>query len=277
MWETSGLRKTSVVCTRCSNLGSTAACNRSSRAVFFLLLMGCTAGVTQEHELPNEAVYRVRTYFERELRSPYLGQSCEGTTYPKWEGLPLQKCRYSVTDKDGSTKSATVILLIPSAERLARWVVHACMEVKGSADARCIRKLSKRIIGQSGGQFPVAGIVLEDQLPKDTRDGVYEAYAFRDGVTVCVHGLRNGSTLQPTDEQINEALVGPVKCSGIYARVQGTTREEYKANGGTVDVGDSIRGHRKLSWLEVSRELLKSAWNKDRNELLIAWARSNLK
>jgi hypothetical protein len=68
-----------------------------------------------------------------------------------------------------------------------------------------------------------------------------------------------------------------VKGSGKFARLQGTTREEYKANGGTVDVGDSSGGHRNRSWLEVSRELFKSAWDNDRNELLIAWARANVK
>jgi hypothetical protein len=49
----------------------------------------------------------------------------------------------------------------------------------------------------------------------------------------------------------------------------------YRKNGGTVDVGDS--DHRKLSWLDVNRESFKQAWDNDRNELLIAWARSNVK
>jgi hypothetical protein len=248
------------------------------RLSIVFVVVACAARVTaQEISLPDEALHRVRTYFEQKLKAPYLAQNCEPTSYPNWEGLPLQKCHYVVADKNGTSKSATVILLIPTAERLARWVVYACVEVKTVADIKCTNPLAQRIISQSSGQFPVAGIVLEDLLPKDNEDGIYEVYAFRAGVTVSVLGLRNQSTSPPTDEQINEALVGPVKGSGIYARVQGTTREEYKANGGTVDVGDSRPGHRKLSWLDVSRELFKSAWDKDRNELLIAWARGNVK
>jgi endoglucanase len=146
------------------------------------------------------------------------------------------------------------------------------MEIRANADADCVDKLSRRIITQSGGQFPVAGIV-EDILPDRTPDRIYEVYPFRDGLTVSVHEVRNQSTSQPTDEQITEAFVGQVKGgSGEYARLQGTTRAQYKANGGTVDVGDS--DHRKPSWVDVSRELFKAAWSSDRNELLIAWARS---
>jgi endoglucanase len=240
-----------------------------------MLLADAAKVKTQKTALPEEDVKRVVKYFEATMKSPYLAQDCEPTSYPNWEALPVKKCLYTVSDGDGIKKSATVILLLPSPQQLARWVVHACVEVKGNASAQCTDKLSKRIHGQSGGQFPVAGLVFEDLLPTDKHDGIHEMYPFRDGVTVRVDGVRNQSTMQPTAKQIDAALVGEVKGSGIYARVQGTTREEYKNNGGTADVGDSKQ--RKLSWLAVSRDEFKAAWGSERNELLIAWARSNVK
>src|SRR5262249_40415544 len=96
-----------------------------------LMVLGCClarAGA-QEVSLPSDALDRARAYFSQKLKAPYMAQNCEGTSYPGWEGLPLQRCRYVVKDKGGIQRSATVILLIPSAERFARWVVYACMEV----------------------------------------------------------------------------------------------------------------------------------------------------
>jgi len=239
-----------------------------------VLLACCCTVVGQDKPLPAVALKRVQRYFEIRTRSPYMAQNCEATSYPNWKGFPLKRCHYTVTER-GTRKSATVILLLPSPERLARWVTYACLEVKGNADVPCTEKLSRQIIKQSGGQFPVAGIVLEDLLPSDKPDGIYEVYAFRDGVTVGIDGIQNQSALQPTDEQINRSLLGRVRHSGRYARLQGTTREDYTANGGTVEVGDS--SSRMLSWLEVSRDLFKAAWEKDRNELLVAWARRHLR
>jgi len=229
------------------------------------VLACCLASAgAQQISLPEDALSREGSYFKQKLKAPYMAQNCAETSYPGWEGLPLQKCRYTVQDEGGVQKSATVILLIPSVEQIARWVVYACMEVKGNADRQCTDTVSRRIVSQSGGQFPVAGVVLEDILPTDNPDGIYEVYVFRDGVTVRVDGIKNGSTIQPTEEQLDAALFGEVKSSGIYARVQGTTREEYKVYGGTVDVGESRLGHRKLAWLQVVRELFKSAWNSNR-------------
>lgn len=223
--------------------------------------------------LPQDAVERVINKYANKLKnSRYMEKNCEPTTYPDYEGLPLTKCKYSVKDSNGVIKTATVIMFNPSIEQLARWVVNTCMEVKGNASPSCTDKLFDHVIGQSGGQFPVAGIVFEDIIPED---GFTEIYVFRHGVTVVVSGVEHRSTRQPTDEEIEKSLFGEVKRTFRYARIQGTTREEYKANGATVDVGDS-KTKRKLTWLEVSRDLYKAAWGKDRNELMIAWARTNL-
>ena len=219
------------------------------------------------------ALERVKKYFAANLRSRYMEQDCEPTTYPGWEGLPLIKCRYQLKDKDETQKSATVILLNPSPEQLARWVVRTCQEVKGSVEAKYTDKLSRHIMAQSGAHFPVAGIVFEDILPAD---GIFEVYCFRNGVTVGVKGVKHQSPLQPANEEIELSLHGEIRWTGKYARLQGTTREQYKANGGTVEVGSSASGQRKATWLEVSRQLYQAAWDNDRNELMIAWAKGNL-
>jgi hypothetical protein len=229
---------------------------------------------SQDISLPGDAMELVKKYFEANLKKArYMEKQCEPTTYSGWENFPLTKCRYTVKDKDGTQKTAVVIMLNPSPEQLARWVVYTCLQIKGSADAQYTDKLSRHILNQSGAQFPVAGIVWEDYLPKD---GAYEIYCFRNGVCVGIKDIKHRSTAQPTDEEIEKSLTGEVLWSADRARIQSTMREEYKANGGKVDVGSSSKGQRKLTWLEVSRELYQAAWDKDRNELMIAWAKQNL-
>jgi len=223
-------------------------------------------------ELPANAVERLKKKYANKLqRARYMEQNGEATTYAGWENFHLLKCRYTVADKDGKKKSATVIMLNPSVEQLARWVVKTCLVVKGSADSALTDKLFNRVLEQSGGQFPVAGIVFEDILPADS---VYEIYCFRNGVTVQIKGVKHRGTEQPADEEIEKSLNGEVTWIGRFARLQGTTTEDYTENGGTADVGNS--NHRKAAWLEVSRQLYQAAWGNDRNELMIAWARKNL-
>ncbi|MBN8787576.1 MAG: cellulase, partial [Terrimonas sp.] len=59
-----------------------------------------------------------------------------------------------------------------------------------------------------------------------------------------------------------------------YARISSTIREDYKANGGTEDIGS--KDDRKQQWLNVVRELYKKAWYSDHNELIEMWAKRHL-
>lgn len=229
--------------------------------------------------LPAEALARVEAYFQDYLKVRYMEKNCQPVSYSGWEGFPLQKCRYSVKDrKTGNSKVAEVIMLNASPKQLARWVVYTCLIVKGSAEKAFTDKLSKHIIHQSGAQFPVAGIVYEDLYDAENQtwqaDGINEIYCFRNGVTVVVDGVKHMGTEQPSEAGIEKSLSGRVLKSMKFARIQSTTREQYRANGGTVDVGDS--SDRKLAWLTVVRDLYQAAWSGDRNELMIAWARANL-
>jgi hypothetical protein len=243
---------------------------RSSPALLFLALVSTAPAAAQP--LPAGDVARVERFFEGARSARYMEHNCEDATYPGWDGFPLRRCRYTVTDRrTRREKTGTVILLNAEPRQLARWVVHACREVKRDTGPRCTGRLARHIVGQSGAQFPVAGIVYEDILPAD---GVQEAYVFRDGVTVAVRGFTHQLTRPATAAEVDSALNGTVLRSFQFARIQSTRREEYRANGGTEDVG--THRDRKLHWLPVVRRLYQEAWDKDRNELMIAWARANL-
>jgi endoglucanase len=220
--------------------------------------------------LPEADVRREEAAFQSALGARYMEQSCRDTVYAGWEGFPLKRCTYSLRDRRAGRKTAEVVLLDASPRQLARWVVSACAEVRHTTAASCTRRIRRHILGQSGAQFPVAGIVMEDM----DGDGVQNVYVFRDGVTCRVSGITNGSSAQPTPRQIEQAMSGSVVRVGVYGRIASTTREQYRANGGTVDVGTS--GNRGPAWRQVVRDLYQRAWNNDRNELIVAWARANL-
>ncbi len=213
------------------------------------------------------------------LDRAYMAQKLLITTdtLPGWEGFPVKLYEYK-TGNDlytGQPKTGKVYLLNPSPEKLATWIATTCWEVKNSVDYIYTDSLFRWIKGQSGAQFPVKGVVYEDQYTRDFQ----EPYIFKDGVTVFI----KDSTMFPKDktctpEQLdfylritNEDLKPQ---TGQYARISSTRREDYKSAGGKEDVGDI--NDRKQKWLEVVRELYKKAWNSDRNELIIMWAKNHL-
>jgi hypothetical protein len=215
------------------------------------------------------ALERVTKQFESARRARYMEQDCKGTMYQGWEKFPLKECVYTVNASSGPMKTK-VILLDPTPGQLARWVVSTCATVKSGADTACTDLLVHRIVSQSGAQFAVAGIVLEDmQAP-----ALFKAYAFRNGVTVQVDGFRNGLTVEPSEAWVEASLHGKITFIGKYARIQGTTVDEYKNNCGTEDVG--VTEKPTEAWLQVVMKSYQQAWNSDNNDLMIAWARENV-
>lgn len=215
------------------------------------------------------------------LNSAYMAGTLieERTNVPGWEGFPVQLYEY-YTGKDiylGVPKKGKVLMLNPSPEKLAKWIVNAVFHATGSLDYENIEKVRKFIKWQSGGQFPVAGVVYEDMYTV----GFYEPYVFKDGVTVYIADPE----MFPTDKTCTEEHLDfyitmtndDLKPNtGRFARICSTTREMYYANGGTEAVGSSEDGQRSQDWLSVVRELYKKAWNSDTNELINAWAKANL-
>ena len=200
----------------------------------------------------------------------------ETDTIPGWEGFPVKLYAYK-TGNDlytGKPKTGKVYLLNPSPEKLAIWVANACWTAKHSLDTVYTYQLLKWIDGQSNAQFPVKGVVYEDQYTRDFQ----EPYVFKDGVTVYI----KDSTMWPKDKTCTPEQLGYLRITnedlkpqtGQYARISSTTREDYKANGGTEDTGS--KDDRKQIWLEVVRELYKQAWHSDHNELIEMWAKRHL-
>jgi len=204
------------------------------------------------------------------LASRYMEKNCTPVAWPGYEGLPTQLCRYTVTDKATSrTKAAAVVLLDPPPEMVSKWVVSACKETSGVVDLERCRKLIKHVISQSGGQFPVAGVVYEVM----EGDGYMKAYCFRDGVTVRVEGVEHRTTATLTEAELDAALHAPVTRVYTYARIASTSPNDYRAAGGMVDVGDNT--DRKPAWLIVVREATVRAWRTGQNDLMAAWLKGH--
>jgi hypothetical protein len=222
----------------------------------------------------------------RYMEDSISGHECPDAPFPKWEEFHLKKCTYQQPDvkAPGKRKTATAIMLNPEKEVLAKWIIASCLIVKGDADIdACANKLAYTIIEVSGSQFAIAGIVLEDERPKNKPDGVQEAYTFRDGVTVSVQdgmsvgftGMfgpdENGIALDPNKEVLSTASgAGP-------ARIQNTTRQMYRAY-----MGAQAKDVTGTKWVDVVRELYQDAWRrahddakpetveKYRNDLMVA-------
>ena len=250
------------------------------RASLWLVLLTCLGLVSAPAQSPSApppapdhaaAIQQLaKELAPRLARVRYMERAPQPVTVPGWEGLPTVKYTYPVRDRaTQATKTASVIMLNPDAHQLARWIVTACCETKGCVDEAVTRKLADHIIAQSGAQFPVRGIVYEDILPAN---GIHEGYCFMDGVTVKLKGVEHRSEKQPSPEQMKTALnavMADVTWVGQYARIQSTTREEYRKAGGQ----ENVEG---TAWLDSNRKLYQAAWKSARNELMIAWAKAHL-
>jgi hypothetical protein len=208
---------------------------------------------------------------ERKLKAArYMEQECQPVSVPGWEGFETQKCTYRVKDRPaGTSKAATVVMLNPSALKLSEWIMNACKNVLPDRDRQaCAQRVFGHVLSQSGGQFPVAGVVYEDILPAD---GINEAYGFRDGVTGIIGGFPHRATQPLTQEQTERALSAPVSRTAsrsAYARPIGVARNEYlNAHPGAVVAN--------LDWLTTVRTEYQRAWRSDRNALIEAWLKAN--
>src|SRR5262245_23103479 len=59
---------------------------------------------------------------------------CTDATLLNWEEFPLKKCTYNQPDKNApkKIKTATVIMLNPGKEILAKWIIASCLIVRGN-------------------------------------------------------------------------------------------------------------------------------------------------
>jgi hypothetical protein len=231
-----------------------------------LLILPMKYGMTQNRS--EDIEYLTKKWNSRLHNSRYMTskEGCDTLlTYPEWENLPVIKCTYSVAGF-----KATVIMLNPTTKQIATWIVNACYET-GHGNVTSMDKVFAHIINQSGGQFPLAGIVLEDM----DGNGKPSNYCFRNGVTVSIKGLFLGSTRFPekqaTQEEIEKSLNGEVEGVYKYARIQSTSREDYIRY--SKKAMTTAKGNK---WMDVVAKLYKEAWNSDHNDLLTAWVKAHL-
>lgn len=213
----------------------------------------------------------VKEFGPRVERSRYMvSKDVKDVTVPHWEGFPTKRYTYAIKDKDGTEKKADVILLNPSPEKIARWIVQAIVETKGDYDPAAGARFFKHILGQSGGQFPVAGVVYEDILPAD---GKNEIFCFRDGVTVAIEGVPHRGTDPMTPEQVEASITGKVTRVYTYARIASTSPKMWIDAGGSPDVFKN--GKPTAQWMTEIRQAYQAAWNSDRNALFVAWVKAS--
>jgi hypothetical protein len=154
-----------------------------------------------------------------------------------------------------------VFMLNATSEQIAKWIISACITVTGSINKRHTDLIIRTIQEQSGGQFPVKGIVYEDHGKPP--------YLFKDGVTVFLKkNIKDLLSKKGIDTMA--ALIDSNIMSGKFGRIISTTREEYKLNGGK----ENTNG---LNWLKVVRTEYQKAIGSDNNNLITAWARQHLK
>jgi len=191
----------------------------------------------------------------------------EVTDWPNYEGRSLERCEYLYTDGQKSLPGL-VYLLNPSLENIANRIEDACQNIKLGRNFECGERLAALIIHQNGGQFPVAGVVIErkDEAGGKGRDPVY--LEFRDGTTVkTADGLNY--TEGPYDVSVMEhSSKATIKETRRVARIADATRQDYYRAGGQAQVGNDYTSDHELLWPTTVRENELSAQDTGVDRLL---------
>lgn len=188
-------------------------------------------------------------------------------TIPGWEGYPVQLYEYTVKDKKDSLLTTRVYLLNASAGTIARWVIAADYLVNGKYDERHADTIIHYINDASNAQFVVRGIVYEDM----DGDGIQDAYAFFDGVTVKHKDYPVVTPQRATSTELQLLLsmtINDVDKAKLYGRIISTTREQYNALFPQTDT-------QGIAWCTVLRQEYKKAMRSDINYLINAWVKGN--
>src|SRR5262249_4876748 len=192
---------------------------------------------------------------------------CVDRAVAGYEGLPTKLCQYR---RNG--QRAKMIVLNPDRTQLARWVLFTCQgfDIGGSSSnenflRQCGSALLKQIKRESGGQFFVAGILIEA--------GGF--YVVRDGVVVSVSGIENGTHGQLSDTTIEKAMVDPLIGWSNYSRFEHTTYDDYARFGRETDANGKLIDDSNLTFPALVAQRFRNSWSKDINSLLRAWSCAN--
>lgn len=211
-------------------------------------------------EVPKAVLDAATRITSRGYMAPAKG--CRPVQQLGYEGLPTRRCAY----RQGKLR-AEVVLLDPDGPTLARQVSFVCEGLLpvNVPITRCALALLQRVGQQSSGHFPVAGVVLEDG----------RAYAFRDGVTVNIGAFKNGTTTQLSVEQIEQSMSAPIRAWGRFARLQGSSFEDYRRFGRLTDGNGKLVDDSAMSYPGLVGARWRNEWDKDFNSLMRAWACAN--
>jgi hypothetical protein len=189
-------------------------------------------------------------------RSRYMSDHCDPTVindWPDYQGRNVTRCQYSVTS-GGKTLSALVYLLNPPEENIVARIEGACQAIGLGDHPGCGRGLARMIVAQNGGQFPVAGFVIErkEDAGGQGADPVY--LEFRDGCTVETMDHLNFTDRPLTVDAMEHAARAPVASTRRIGRIANATRADYKRAGGSLSVGTGPADDKQNRWLQAIRE-----------------------
>ncbi len=142
-------------------------------------------------------------------------------SYPNWEKFSrdTKLYTYKISEKTGkwaAGKEVQVVLINPPADRAAHWVASAIKAKYEHYNHSCAMRLARYIHNESQFQFPIAGIVDEQEK------GVF---VFRDGIAVRLKGL-------PT-------IDGPEKKRAlVHSTKFGKTDIDYAMNAPEADISN---------------------------------------
>jgi hypothetical protein len=216
-------------------------------SALFVVVLGCAATAHSAgdptHETVDAARAEISTWLQGKRANDLGGSDCKTRTdYPGWEGISLSDCRNDHSIAGKITLTGRTLYFRPEPDRIARWIVTACQQAGGNTDMVCARATACKVISQSGTQFPIAGLNIEESdrqfdhvgaalplgvnpTPGQVSGSLYRTalgackktnerpcsryqesklinYVFRNGVTVVRNDLSPNSNWQLTDEEL---------------------------------------------------------------------------
>lgn len=201
-----------------------------------------------------------------------------------YSGLPVFDC-----SKDYGAVKGRALVVLPSSEKAARWLLSACLKAgqTKSALAGCLDNLNHHVTTSNGWQFIVAGVIEEpahygysgaEWADKACANVANQPllFSFVDGITSRLAGrprtswrepLAKGCVRlsQPTDEELKGyLLLDPDAAGGVrnVGRIAGLSRSLYAAcKQLAAPLSDS-------DWRAIVRTNLVTAWTSGDDALL---------
>jgi hypothetical protein len=213
-----------------------------------------------------------------------------GDVLADYKGLPVQDCSPTRPSGEapGGNLTGRALLLLPTAEQAAEWIVSACEALNLNSDAllSCAKTVLGYVNGQNNLQFVVAGVIHEPKKegfgPHDNASKACVAtgenevlFSFRDGITVRLEGQQETSFRTPPSDgcratqpaDLSALLNAKVVYVASYGRVPGIPRAVYAACAGQKAPSDA-------EWRTIVRSGMVAAWSSPKYPLMEAVAKA---